>query len=71
MLGSLKRTSGCFDGLQCAVSAAAFALSPITDGLQQLEEGCDGRLVQALPSDAYLEDRRSSIGDAFLCADAA
>ena len=37
---------------QCAVSVATFTLSPIKDGLHTHGDGCEGRLVQALLSNA-------------------
>ena len=72
---------------QCVVSVAAFAFSSIKDVLQQLGEGCDGwmfpavrvflereRCISSQTSARQMlhpEDRRSSTGDAFLCAAAA
>ena len=51
-LSSLFRTVG-------APTVAAFVFLRIKDGLQQKGEGCDGRLVQALLSDASRMERFS------------
>ena len=41
-----------FNVLAVCCDCCSVALSPIKDGVQQSGEGCDGRLVQASPSDA-------------------